>query len=102
MYEVVLCLASAADIETDAISQLAIVAAVHSPSMRGKPERRLAATKHSHTHFERMRAHGYSPTLSIKNAGFQWFSTHIIELQEGSSKMHQSISLHHLYCYMCI
>lgn len=64
-------IAGAADRESDAISRFAIVAAVKGPSMQGKPERRLAATKHHHTHFrQNVRVCACSPTLHMRMLGF--------------------------------
>lgn len=48
-----------------------VVAAVYGPSMQGKPERRLAATKTPpHAHLKSTCVCVYSPTLPIKMLGF--------------------------------
>lgn len=79
-------MAGTEDIETDAISQLAAVAAVCGPSMQGKPERRLAATNHYHTHIWRECACVcVQSNITYKNAGFQWSSTYTKELQGGEA-----------------
>lgn len=85
------------------VSQLAIAAAVYGPSMQGKPERCLAATKHHHTHTfgENVCACVcVQSNITYKNAGFQWSPTHVIELQERSSIMPQTTSF--LYCFICV
>lgn len=72
--------------------------------MQGKPERLLAATKHHHTQiWKTCVCVCVQSNITYKNAGFQWSPTHIIELQERSSRMLHTTSFHYfllLYMYL--